>query len=183
MMAPRVTESKADRFEACFRRNYGAVARFCARRSATPQDAEDATTEVFATAWRRMDVVPQEPDDRLWLFGVARRVLDNQARGDRRRAQLAARLKTMAAPASSAPDAYDDARILAQALKALSDADRELLLLTGWEELTPAQIAVVLGRPAPLVSRRLHRARNRFAEQLAAARGCAALPTPTPTVN
>ena len=40
-------------FERCFERNYGDVARFCARRAATDEDAEDAATEVFAIAWRR----------------------------------------------------------------------------------------------------------------------------------
>ena len=160
-----MSESPGDRFEACFRRNYADVARFCARRSATPQDAEDAATEVFATAWRRLADVPAAPEDRLWLFGVARRVLANQARGDQRRAQLAVRLRSVAVPAVT-PAASGEARVLAEALATLSDADRELLLLTGWEELTPAQIATVIGRPAPVVSRRLHRARGRLAAQL-----------------
>ena len=179
-----MSESAADRFEACFRRNYADVARFCARRTSTPHDAEDAATDVFATAWRRIDAVPAAPEDRLWLFGVARRVLANQARGEQRRSQLALRLKGAAvAPAPEPPMGSEDARILAQALEALSDADRELLLLTGWEDLTPAQIASVIGRPAPVVSRRLHRARTRLATQLAIAGGDAPVPAPTPSIS
>jgi hypothetical protein len=38
----------AERFERCFERNYRDIARACARRAATP---EDAATQVFATAW------------------------------------------------------------------------------------------------------------------------------------
>ena len=182
MMAPPVSESPADRFEACFRRNYADVARFCARRAASAHDAEDAATEVFATAWRRLGDVPDEPGDRLWLFGVARRVLANQARGARRRTQLVARLQAAAVPAPEPSTGSEAARVLARALAALSDGDRELLLLTGWEELTPAQIAVVLGRPAPLVSRRLHRARGRLAAQLANASGDA-VAAPTPSIS
>ena len=178
-----MSDTDADRFEACFERNYADVARFCARRAASPQDAEDAATEVFATAWRRIDAVPAAPDDRLWLFGAARHVLANQARGERRRAQLLDRLRTVPVPAPAGPADHEEAAGLARALKALSDSDRELLLLVGWEELTPAQIAVVLGRPAPLVSRRLHRARARFAAQLALVRDEVALPAPTPSIS
>jgi RNA polymerase sigma factor (sigma-70 family) len=156
--------NKPERFEACFERNYPDIARFCARRSATPEDAEDAATEVFATAWRRLKDVPPEPDDRLWLFGVARRVLANAERSRLRRMRLVQQLRASPAPP---PHATPDVRRLADALAALSPGARELLLLTGWEELTPAQIATVIGRPAPVVSRRLHRARKRLAAQLA----------------
>ena len=67
--------------------------------------------------------------------------------------------------------AADEAAAIVSALATLSPSDRELLLLTGWEELTPAQIAKLLNRPAPLISRRLHRARRRFAAALTAAGG------------
>jgi hypothetical protein len=50
-------------FERCFERNYGDIARFCARRAATAEDAEDAATEVFAVAWRRRGDLPPPPDD------------------------------------------------------------------------------------------------------------------------
>ena len=147
-------------FERCFERNYGDVARFCARRAATDEDAEDAATEVFAIAWRRRDRLPGPPEDRLWLFGIARRVLANAARAERRRQRLMERLKRE-------PEAgHVEPAGLAQALAALGATDRELLLLTGWEGLTPAEIARVLNRPSALVSRRLYRARRRLADEL-----------------
>src|SRR5918999_4039903 len=95
MVAP---DGHAERFERCFERNYRDVARYCARRAATPEDAEDAATEVFATAWRRRRDLPSEPDDRLWLFGIARRVLANAERADRRRSQLKRRVWGAAPP-------------------------------------------------------------------------------------
>ena len=170
MPAPRA-QSEVERFERCFERNYADVARYCARRARSPEDAEDAATEVFATAWRRLGALPDAPHDRLWLFGVARRVLANAERSGRRRSQLASRLRSEPSPAPAPPPSDDaEAPRLARALAGLSPSDRELLLLTGWEELTPAQIARVLDRPAPLISRRLHRARRRFAAALAVAR-------------
>ena len=148
-------------FERCFERNYGDVARYCARRTGTAEDAEDAATEVFAIAWRRRGDLPQAPEDRLWLFGIARRVLANAARAERRRARLTERLKQEPALGHVEPAG------LAQALAELPAADREQLLLTGWEGLTPAEIARVLQRPAALISRRLYRARKRLAAELA----------------
>jgi RNA polymerase sigma factor (sigma-70 family) len=167
-----VPDGHAERFERCFERNYRDVARYCARRAATPEDAEDAATEVFATAWRRRRDLPSEPHDRLWLFGIARRVLANAERADRRRSRLTRRLAAQHAPVPAPPPSTGgEAAAIARALAALSPSDHELLLLTGWEELTPAQIGQLLNRPAPLISRRLHRARRRFAASLAAAGG------------
>src|SRR5215208_4877313 len=73
-------KSGTERFERCFERNYGDVARYCARRLPKHADAEDAATEVFTTAWRRRRELPAEPRDRLWLFGIARRVVANATR-------------------------------------------------------------------------------------------------------
>ena len=116
--------------------------------------------------------LPSEPDDRLWLFGIARRVHANAERAERRRSQLRRRLAAQPASVPEVPpSAGGEAEAIARALAALSPSDRELLLLTGWEELTPAQIAQLLNRPAPLISRRLHRARRRFAAALTAAGG------------
>jgi RNA polymerase sigma factor (sigma-70 family) len=164
-------DGHAERFERCFERNYRDIARYCARRAATPEDAEDAATEVFATAWRRRRDLPSEPQDRLWLFGIARRVLANAERADRRRSRLKRRLTAQPAPVPAGPPTGGEAAAIARALAALSPSDRELLLLTGWEELTPAEIAQLLNRPAPLISRRLHRARRRFAAALTATGG------------
>jgi len=59
--------------------------------------------------------------------------------------------------------------VLTAALSELSPADRELLLLSGWEELTPTEIATVIGHPTALVRVRLHRARLRLQAKLSAA--------------
>lgn len=175
------SRSDEQRFERCFERNYADVARFCARRAPTPHEAEDLATEVFAIAWRRLADVPAEPEDRLWLFGVARRVLANAARGERRRLRLASRLQAEPPPPPSPPPSGgSEARAVARALAALGARDRELLLLTGWEDLRPGEIAVVLSQPAPLISRRLHRARGRFAAALSEARAADHLPPSIP---
>ena len=49
--------------------------------------------------------------------------------------------------------------MLAAALRALPAAERDVLLLVAWEQLTPAEAAVVLGVPQGTARSRLHRAR------------------------
>jgi RNA polymerase sigma-70 factor (ECF subfamily) len=63
-----------------------------------------------------------------------------------------------------APDEPDDD--LAAALAALRPDDAELLRLWAWEQLTPAEIAVVLDITSNAASIRLHRAREKLKEQL-----------------
>jgi RNA polymerase sigma-70 factor (ECF subfamily) len=154
------------RLESAFDRHYRDVALYCRRRCPTPEDAEEAATEVFAVAWRRIGDLPEAPEDRLWLFGVARRVVANQARGRRRAERLEQRLRSERPPAHVAAP---EVGAVGRALGALSDGDRELLMLACWDDLRPAEIAKVLNQPAPVVSTRLWRARRRFAHVYEAA--------------
>ena len=61
--------------------------------------------------------------------------------------------------------ASGDDRVL-RALATLSDTDQELLRLRAWEELSSAQIAVVLGIRPTAVDMRLSRARRRLEQAL-----------------
>jgi len=55
-------------------------------------------------------------------------------------------------------------------LMELGERDREVLLLSAWESLVPAQIAMVLGCSRTTAAVRLHRARRRLARAVAHAR-------------
>jgi RNA polymerase sigma-70 factor (ECF subfamily) len=63
-------------------------------------------------------------------------------------------------------DAADVAMAL-DALRRLSDQDRELLTLALWEELTNPEIAMVTETSVQNVSVRLHRAKQRFRDAFA----------------
>src|SRR6476469_3060928 len=85
--------SPEDRFAARFERTHVALLGYAVRRVADPADAADIVAETFLVAWRRLDDVPAGAEARPWLFGVARRVLANHYRGERRRHALADRLR------------------------------------------------------------------------------------------
>ena len=155
------------RFGELFNDCSGDLLAYALRRVAQPADAADVVAETFVVAWRRLDDVPAGAAARLWLFGVARRVLANQRRGQVRRLALADHLRAhLSAGAVDPWDDVVDATGVGAALASLSDDDRELLQLTSWEGLTPGEVATVLGIPPPTARTRLHRARNRLRNAL-----------------
>lgn len=151
------------RFEALFAAYSEDIVAYCGWRAAAASDAQDAVADVFLTAWRRLDQVPEGDEARVWLYATARRVLANQRRSNRRRTALRERLASEAVPAAEPglPSDREDS-VVHEALRRLGPRDREVLLLAEWEDLSPAQIAVVLGCLTVTARGRLHRARGRF---------------------
>ena len=150
------------RFDPLFEDHYQAVYRYCLRRVGT-SDAEDATADVFAVAWRRLHDLPEGEATRAWLYGVAYRVVGNQYRSRQRRHRLSARLQSQDAGGFPADTAADhEVEVLYEAFDSLSGGDQELLRLSSWEGLTRAEIAQVLGIKENAVDQRLHRARSRL---------------------
>lgn len=161
-------------FELLFKRHRRSVLGYALRRVNDPADAADVLAATFLVAWRRIEDVPEGEDARPWLLAVARRALANERRGARRRDALAARIGrelTLQMPAAAPERSRDEAASVWRALARLTEEDREVLLLAGWEELPPAQIAVVLGVRSVTARSRLHRARRRLRTELDADRG------------
>lgn len=106
-----------------------------------------------------------------WLFGVARRVIANQRRASRRRADLGTRLAQQVAPGDTEVDACviatDEQRAVLEALARLKPDDQELLRLVTWESLSHRHAAQVLGCSENAVAVRLNRARGRLGKELA----------------
>lgn len=149
------------RFEELFEGYRADVVAYASWRAASASDAQDAVAEVFLTAWRRLDDVPSGGAARVWMYATARRVLANQRRSHRRRLALHERLMRER-PRSSGSAVDGEHAQVHEALGRLGHADREVLLLSEWEELTPQEIADVVGCLTVTARGRLHRARRRF---------------------
>jgi RNA polymerase sigma factor (sigma-70 family) len=151
------------RFDALFTSYSSDIVSYCSWRAGSPSDAQDAAAEVFLTAWRRLDDVPEGEAARVWLYATARRVTANHRRSSRRRVALHDRLSLEAAAARQPPESPDrEETLVHEALRLLGPLDREVLLLAEWEGLSPAEIAPVLGCLTVTARGRLHRARRRF---------------------
>lgn len=158
-------EHDRSRFEHLFGSYQRQIFAYCLRRTSTYADAEDATADAFAVAWRRRDAAPDPNAALPWLYAIARRTLANQRRVRDRQARLPARLEP---PGSDLAPLGDASGPAVDALERLRPDDQELLRLVAWEELRHDEIAEVLGITANAVAIRLHRARVRFEQELRA---------------
>jgi RNA polymerase sigma factor (sigma-70 family) len=153
-------------FRAVYDANYHRVLGYVLRRTATRDDAEDVVAETFLTAWRRLEQMPPAFGARPWLYGIARNVLANHGRSERRRGRLTDRLYGESVPSSQETHADGDVAWVAAAFARLGDDDRELLALAAWEGLDAGEIAAVVGCSRNAARIRLHRARRRLAREL-----------------
>jgi RNA polymerase sigma-70 factor, ECF subfamily len=155
-----VSDEQAE-FEALFRATREPLLGYLTRR-APAEDAADLLAEVYLVAWRRRADLPSGEERRLWLFGVARRLLAEHHRFAWKRVDAEGDAADAGSPNGAADDDRRGAAVRA-ALASLSDVDRELVTLTTWERLSTADAARIVGITAGTARVRLHRARARLA--------------------
>jgi RNA polymerase sigma factor (sigma-70 family) len=160
-------------FEAVFDRHGGTIYRYLRWRVGAAL-AEELTAETFARAFRARRRFDRRGESALpWLYGIAANLLRMHRRGEERRLRAYARETERGfEPSLNADSDYrlDAAALrpaLAEALASLPHAQREVLLLHAWAELSNEEIAAALGISAGTVRSRLHRARVYIAERLA----------------
>lgn len=161
---------ETERFNQIWHAHNQLVARFIARRLPPHEDGADLVSEVFLTAWRRLDELPPNADLALpWLYGVARKSVANRLRGARRSTALQARLAAQIEEPDRSDATPNDSGRLVLAFNGLSARDREAIALVTWEELAPRQAAEVIGISAARFRVRLHRAKQRLRDRADAA--------------
>jgi RNA polymerase sigma-70 factor, ECF subfamily len=164
--------ARSDDREEAFRRIYQAYYRHVAayaRRRLNEGDADDAVAEIFLVAWRRFEDLPSGDLTLPWLYGVARRVVSQGRRSERRRDRLLARISRFGSPDDgviSEAETLDERTVVHLALARLRPIDQELLRLAEWEELRPAELARIFNCSTNAISIRLHRAHRRFGKAL-----------------
>jgi RNA polymerase sigma-70 factor, ECF subfamily len=156
------------RFRDLYARHYAPLLAYALRRLPDSADAHDLVADTFVVLWRRLEDAPISDEQiPLWLYGVARRVLTNRYRTRERQERLAHRIAETAAEGPSLEEVTSsrhNARRLLNALLALSEQDRELLLLATWERFTTTELATTLHCSENAAAIRLHRARKRLTE-------------------
>jgi RNA polymerase sigma factor (sigma-70 family) len=161
VLIERSAHGRPDAFVEVARRHEVAVHGYLARRAGR-QAADDLLAEVWLRAFAaRGGYDTGYGDARPWLYGIARNVLREHWRtssGD----EPAALDETGVDPWDGINDRLDSAeraKAMMSAVRALPAAEREVLLLVAWEQLTPAGAAKALGIPQGTARSRLHRAR------------------------
>jgi RNA polymerase sigma factor (sigma-70 family) len=155
-------------FGPVFDRHFAAIHRYLARRIGRER-ADDLAAQTFTVAFERRAMFRLEADDaRPWLYGIATKLLANERRNEQRSLRVLARLSggldDIGGAAGS--DAVEVDAALAGALANLDPAQRDVLLLHAWGELSYEQIADALRIPVGTVRSRLSRARATLRAEL-----------------
>jgi RNA polymerase sigma-70 factor (ECF subfamily) len=137
-----------------------------------PSDAEDAVQEAFLRVLRHRESLAEVRDQRVWLIRIVWNiVLDRKRRAKTRPetddvAELARVLPSDGLSAEARASAAQHHAHVLGCVEQLPAKEREVLMLSAFEELSGVEIATVLGITESSVRSRLFRARNLMADLL-----------------
>ena len=154
-------------FAALYDRHAAPLHRYAARRLGAGA-ADDIVADTFLDAFRqrrRYDLTVT--DARPWLYGIAANLIGKHSRSEVRMLRAYARTGTdpVLIETDDADGRLASAAVrqdLAAALAALTNGDRDVLLMIAWADLSYTEVATALGIPVGTVRSRLHRARARI---------------------
>jgi RNA polymerase sigma-70 factor (ECF subfamily) len=132
-------------------------------------DAEDAVQEAFLRVLKHRAKLDEVRDRRVWLIRIVWNIVLDRKRRAKTRPEtddVAELARVLPAEGLSAEDRAAAAQHHAQVLacvETLPAKEREVLMLSAFEELTSVEIAQVLGITESSVRSRLFRARNLMA--------------------
>jgi RNA polymerase sigma-70 factor (ECF subfamily) len=135
-------------------------------------DAEDAVQETFLRVLRHRDSLDEVRDQRVWLVRIVWNIVLDRKRRAKTRPEtddISELSRVLPATGISAEDraaaAQHHGQVLALVDK-LPGKEREVLVLSAFEELNSVEIASILGITESSVRSRLFRARNLMADLL-----------------
>lgn len=143
------------------------VFNLCYRMLNDQAEADDAAQESFLKAYRGLTRYDGSRPFGTWLLSIAAHHCIDQLRRKRFRWVSLDALGGLAAPSVQPEAALEEQELrsrLRQALMELQAADRAVVVLRYWHELSHNQIAEALSLSPSAVKSRLHRAKRRLAE-------------------
>ncbi|GAA0305654.1 RNA polymerase sigma factor [Kineococcus aurantiacus] len=149
----------AEDFSAFYARNYRRIHEYVLRR--VPNlFAEDIVSDTFTIAWTKWDAAKQSGIP--WLYKTASHLVNNLLRSSGMKDTPLSLMIESPGDDGISDGAYD----ALCALRAMKIEDREILMLSAWEGLTPTEIAKVLDCNVGTAYVRIHRARARLVREL-----------------
>jgi len=132
------------------------------------QDAEDVAQEAFARAHRKFRFLRERDRFRAWLVRIVWRIAIDRRRSDKRRLirEQAAVGEMVTAPGELQAIDRQRADLLWQAIDALPEKLRMVVVLSSIEGHTVESVAAMLGSPVGTIKSRLFDARKKLQEAL-----------------
>ncbi len=174
-LAARARAGSAEAFAGLVERFQGPLQQFLRLRLRSGTDAESVAQESFVRAWQKIERYDDRWRFSTWLFTIASRLASSHVRSEalRATAPVPAGLEGRASdPAEASQDREERENLWELVERAVGEEQRAALWLRYAEDLTPAEIGVVLGRTGASVRVLLFRAR-RTLEQLLRQRAAA----------
>ena len=160
----RVQQGDRDAFAQLIEEERASIFGYLRARLLEPADAEDLAQEVFLRCYTGCNEAPDDVAVRPWLMGIAKNLLREHARRQRRRregawTEMCLELDDLSADES--PSEFDDALdYLPGCIQTLGPSARQALELRYHGEMRLAEIGVHLHRSEGAVKLMIHRARQ-----------------------
>jgi len=137
-------------------------------------DAEDATQETFMRVLRYRQKLDAVEDPKTWLARIAWRVAVDRSRQHGRRQEIpleepgqrAAEMASSETPADEVIQGTQVGAVLEKLIAGLPEKLRQPLILSTIEEMSPREVAAILGINEAVVRSRVFRARQILKEKL-----------------
>jgi RNA polymerase sigma-70 factor (ECF subfamily) len=131
-----------------------------------PEEADDATQEVFLAVLRSLDSFRGDSSFKTWLFSITINVCRSRLRRGKSRMKLSQVLQSLFRSEQDQPESKaiqnEADKKLWQAIRALDEKHRIPIILRYYHDLPVNEIADMLGIPVGTVHSRLNHARKRL---------------------
>jgi len=154
-----------DAFTELFERYRQSVYAFFRRRLANPARAEELTQECFVALIENAARYEPRASFRSYLYGIAMKLVWAERRKAGREVAENDKLDTRS-DAAHADESPESSIWVRDALAKLDAAEREILMLREYEQLSYTEIGALMQTPVNTVRSRLFRARTALKEQL-----------------
>ncbi len=171
----RAEQSNDEALEALVRQHSRLVYRVAYAVLRRHHDAEDATQETFLRVLRYSSKLAAVEDPKTWLARIAWRVAVDRAKQHGHRREIAledpdqpiVEVASSQTPADEAAHGNQVGAALERLIAALPEKLRQPLILSTIEEMSPRQVAAILGTNEAAARSRVFRARHILREKLA----------------
>lgn len=178
-LCERVAQGDDAAFEGLVVRHQHRVYAFCLRLLGDPAEAEDVAQDVFLTVYKNAESFRGESAFTTWLLRIAKnqslnriKYLERRGRSMRRSIDELSdeRMLGIEDGAERRPDVLIEGdqtvAIVQQAIAALGEEHRVVLVLRDVEDLSYEEISQITGLPIGTVKSRIHRGRSALASRL-----------------
>lgn len=161
LLVERVLEGDMEAFQSLYGRYHDKVFAIAKGVLLDGDEANDAVQEIFTLVFRNLSRFDRRSRFSTWLFRIAVNRSIQQTRKLRHKSKLVPLTEALDKSEPTPVEDSNDPRV-AEALAKINPADRALLTLFYWDELSLNEIAESLGCSVNAAKTRLFRSRERF---------------------